>query len=64
MKRPTDVERLCRLLVRAPCQQLLKREVAEELVGDDPDLTTHPLWREELEVFLADPEATEFLLKG
>ena len=40
------------------------REVAEALVGDDPELTSEPLWREELEVFLSDEEATEFLMKG
>ncbi len=40
------------------------REVAEGLVGDDPELTSEPLWREELDVLLADEEATDFLMKG
>ena len=40
------------------------REAAERIVGDDPDLTAHPLLAEEIDVFLADPEAAEFLLKG
>jgi len=40
------------------------RDVAEALVGDDPELTSEPLWREELDVLLADEEATDFLMKG
>ena len=40
------------------------REVAFELVGDDPGLTAHPLLAEELAVLLPDDEQAEFLFKG
>ena len=40
------------------------REVAFELVGDDPSLAAHPLLAEELHVLLAEDDATEFLLKS
>jgi ATP-dependent DNA helicase RecG len=39
------------------------REVAFDLVGDDPSLAAHPLLAEELDVLLADDD-TEFLLKS
>jgi len=40
------------------------REVAFDLVGDDPTLADHPLLAEELAVLLGDDDATEFLLKS
>ncbi len=40
------------------------REVAFEIIGDDPALTDHPILRDELALFLADDESTEFLLKS
>ncbi len=40
------------------------REVAFEIVGDDPRLTDHPILRDELALFLADEDSTEFLLKS
>jgi ATP-dependent DNA helicase RecG len=40
------------------------REVAFALIGDDPTLAAHPLLADELDVLLADPDATEFLLKS
>ena len=40
------------------------REVAFDLVGDDPSLADHPLLAEELAVLLPDEDATEFLLKS
>ena len=40
------------------------REVAFELVGDDPTLAGHEVLAAELDVFLADEDATEFLLKS
>ena len=39
------------------------REVAFDLVGDDPGLTRHPLLRDELDLLLGDDD-TEFLLKS
>jgi ATP-dependent DNA helicase RecG len=39
------------------------REVAFELVGDDPAMTAHPDLAEELVALLAEDD-TEFLLKG
>jgi len=39
------------------------RDVAFELVGDDPTLAAHPLLAEELRLFLAD-EDSEFLMKS
>jgi ATP-dependent DNA helicase RecG len=40
------------------------REVAFELVGDDPSLAAHPLLAEEVTAVLADGDAAEFLLKS
>jgi len=41
------------------------REAAIELVGDDPELTAHPLLRDEVDLLLGDDEdAGEFLLKS
>jgi ATP-dependent DNA helicase RecG len=40
------------------------REVAFDLVGDDPTLAAHPLLADELTIFLPDEDATEFLLKS
>jgi ATP-dependent DNA helicase RecG len=40
------------------------REVAFELVGDDPSLAAYPELADELRLFLADDEAAEFLLKS
>lgn len=40
------------------------REVAFDLVGDDPSLANHPELADELRVFLDDEESTEFLLKS
>jgi ATP-dependent DNA helicase RecG len=40
------------------------REVAFELVGDDPAMTAHPLLAEEVDLFLGDEEAVAFLLKS
>ncbi|WP_208027248.1 ATP-dependent DNA helicase RecG [Rhabdothermincola sediminis] len=40
------------------------REVAFELVGDDPSLAGHPALAEELAVLLPDEDAAEFLLKS
>jgi ATP-dependent DNA helicase RecG len=39
------------------------RDVAFELVGDDPTLEDHPLLRDELGLFFGDDDA-EFLLKS
>jgi ATP-dependent DNA helicase RecG len=40
------------------------RDVAFEIVGDDPTLAGHPDLVDELRLFLADEESTEFLLKS
>ena len=40
------------------------REVAVELVGDDPSLAGHPVLAAELDALLPEGEGTEFLLKG
>jgi ATP-dependent DNA helicase RecG len=40
------------------------REVAFELIGEDPMLADHPVLAQELTLFLADDESTEFLLKS
>jgi ATP-dependent DNA helicase RecG len=40
------------------------REVAFELVGDDPDLSAHPVLAEELGLLLGDDDSTEFLMKS
>ena len=40
------------------------RQVAFELVGDDPTLSAHPMLAEELATVLPDDEETDFLLKG
>jgi ATP-dependent DNA helicase RecG len=40
------------------------RQVAFELVGDDPSLSAYPELADELRLFLADDEAAEFLLKS
>ncbi len=40
------------------------REVAFELVDDDPSLGSHPMLATEVEALLADPEQTDFLLKS
>ena len=40
------------------------RDVAFEIVGDDPTLAAHPDLVDELRLFLADEESTEFLLKS
>jgi hypothetical protein len=39
------------------------REVAQEILDGDPDLTQHGLLAEEVALFLGDDD-TEFLLKG
>jgi len=39
------------------------REVAFELVDDDPDLHSHPALRDEVSLFLGDDEA-DYLLKS
>jgi len=41
----------------------LAREAAFTIVGDDPELRSHPELREELEAFFTD-EAEEFLFKS
>jgi ATP-dependent DNA helicase RecG len=40
------------------------RDVAFELVGDDPAMTAHPLLAQEVDLFLGDEEAVAFLLKS
>jgi hypothetical protein len=40
------------------------REVAFELLDGDPELDRHPLLRDEVNHFLSDEEAAEFLLKS
>jgi ATP-dependent DNA helicase RecG len=40
------------------------REVAFELVGDDPTLAAHALLAEEVDLFLGDEESVAFLLKS
>jgi ATP-dependent DNA helicase RecG len=40
------------------------REVAFELIGDDPELREHPTLAEEVACFFSDEEAAEFLLKS
>jgi ATP-dependent DNA helicase RecG len=40
------------------------REVAFELVGDDPALTAHPVLADEVALFLGDDESAAFLLKS
>jgi ATP-dependent DNA helicase RecG len=40
------------------------RDVAFELVGDDPTLAAHPILAEEVQLLLADDDTTEFLLKS
>ncbi|MCC5950910.1 MAG: ATP-dependent DNA helicase RecG [Acidimicrobiia bacterium] len=40
------------------------REVAVELVGDDPTMADHQLLADEVDALLADPDQADFLLKG
>jgi ATP-dependent DNA helicase RecG len=40
------------------------REVAFELVGNDPSLSAHPVLAEELGLLLGDEDSTEFLMKS
>ena len=40
------------------------RSAAEEIVGDDPTLSGHPLLVEELDTVLPDDDDTDYLLKG
>lgn len=43
---------------------LRARDVAFELVGDDPTLAAHPELADELALLLGDDDSTEFLLKS